>query len=148
MSKDAFDQLLKFRRELRIPYDSRQLASASCAVDITQAIFFLERAALSITAATASCVGGSAHVQAACAVDISAVYASFAFFAEYISEAVAQCKVGHDYQAQCSAGISGIIANTARLSVTAATMAGNCNPGGIAYGKPSGEAIPRPQPAL
>lgn len=117
---------------------------ATCAIDITHATLFLQRAGLAITAATASCknfaVGQSAHVQAACAADISNVFASLSFVAEYISEAVLFCAQTIDMKARCSGGISGIIANTGRLATSAAFMAGNCY-GAIAYDKPAGHSL-------
>jgi len=117
------------------------LKTASCVVDITHSVLFLQRAALAITAATASCKGGKdPNIQAACAADISTVYAAVGFVAEYISQAVASCSENIQVDAQCSAAISGIVGNTARISTDAAFIAGNCK-GAAAYGKPTGDSI-------
>jgi len=122
----------------------RSLNAATCAIDITHATLFLQRAGLAITAATNTCknfaMGKSAHVQAACAADISNVFASLSFVSEYISEAVLFCAQTIDMKARCSGGISGIIANTGRLATSAAFMAGNCY-GAIAYDKPAGHSL-------
>merc|ERR1712232_1432496 len=122
----------------------RSLNAATCAIDITHATLFLQRAGLAITAATNTCknfaVGKSAHVQAACAADISNVFASLSFVAEYISEAVLFCAQTIDMRARCAGGISGIVANTGRLATSAAFMAGNCY-GATAYDKPAGHSL-------
>merc|ERR1711874_119172 len=122
----------------------RSLNAATCAIDITHATLFLQRAGLAITAATNTCknfaVGKSAHVQAACAADISNVFASLSFVAEYISEAVLFCAQTIDMKARCAGGISGIVANTGGLATSAAFMAGNCY-GAIAYDKPAGHSL-------
>merc|ERR1712039_637602 len=62
----------------------RSLNAATCAIDITHATLFLQRAGMGITAATNTCknfaVGKSAHVQAACAADISNVFRCGIYF--------------------------------------------------------------------
>lgn len=123
-------------------YDqTKQLKTAACVIDITHSVLFLERAALAITAATASCKPGKGpHIQAACAADISTVYAAVGFVAEYISAAVTSCSENLQLEAGCSAAIAGIVANTARISTDAAFIAGNC-PGGAANGKPVGDSV-------
>merc|ERR1712232_160988 len=127
------------------PGHLRRIAIATCSVDVIQGTWYLERAALAITAATASCKKGnyneaqSPQVKAACAADISGVLAAFSFVAEYISEAVAQCSDTLNIRATCAAGISGVIANTARLAAQAATMAGNC--GAHGYDEPVGDSV-------
>jgi len=119
----------------------RSLNAAVCAVDITHATLFLQRAGLAITAATATCQSGkSAHVQAACAADITNVFASFSFVAEYISEAVLMCAQTIDMKARCSGGVSGIVANVGRLATSASFMAGNCY-GAAAFDKPVSAGI-------
>merc|ERR1740121_1196429 len=117
-------------------HDTADLKTASCVVDITHSVLFLERAALAITAATASCKHGSTatkNVQAACAADISAVYAAVSFVAEFISSAVKSCSENIQVDAACSAAITGIVGNTARIATSASFIAGNCK-GAAAYG--------------
>merc|ERR1712110_1401491 len=97
---------------------------------------------MGITAATNTCkMGRSAHAQAACAADISNVFASLSFVAEYISEAVLFCAQTIDMKARCAGGISGIVANTARLATQASFMAANCK-GGVTYDdQPMGDSV-------
>merc|ERR1712110_436525 len=94
------------------------------------------------TAATATCHDGfNTHVQMACAAEISNVFASLSFVAEYISEAVLFCAQTINMKARCAGGISGIVANTGRLATSAAFMAANCK-GGVTYDdQPMGDSV-------
>jgi len=119
----------------------RELHGASCAIDVTHATLYLQRAGLAITAATKSCKGASAREKTACAADISTIFASVGFVAEYISEAVLMCEQTIDMKARCAGGISGIVANTARLATQASFMAANCK-GGVTYDDtPMGDSV-------
>jgi len=119
----------------------RELNAATCAIDITHATLFLQRAGLAITAATATCRSGkSAHVTAACAADMTNIMASLSFVAEYISEAVLMCAQTINVQARCWGGIAGIVGNIGRLATEASFMAGNCY-GGAAFDKPVAAGI-------
>lgn len=102
----------------------RPFAIATCVVDTSQAVFFLGRAGLEITASSRNCPVPDEGL--ACGAEVSGIVASFGFVAAYLSAATSECVETYNPKAFCASDILRIPAALAEVGAASAGMASSC----------------------
>ncbi|CAE8633952.1 unnamed protein product [Polarella glacialis] len=112
--------------------DHRRSELAACSFNIGQAVLYLMRALLGITASARTCqtptIGREGKAgKMICAVDVSGLIGSFAWVASSISYAVTQCPItGNGIQAGCAGDLTAVVAALAGIASSGSGFALTC----------------------